>query len=72
MSKYQFPKNFLLGGATAANQYEGGFSQDNKGLANVDLIPSGDKRIAVAKGLIDPASLEKDLRYPLVMKIKKY
>lgn len=64
MSKYQFPKNFLLGGATAANQYEGGFSQDNKGLANVDLIPSGDKRIAVAKGLIDPASLEKDLRYP--------
>ncbi|WP_153056941.1 family 1 glycosylhydrolase, partial [Streptococcus suis] len=25
MSKKQFPKGFLWGGATAANQFEGGF-----------------------------------------------
>lgn len=26
-----FPDNFLWGGAVAANQYEGGFNEDNKG-----------------------------------------
>ena len=49
MSKYQFPDNFLLGGATAANQYEGGFSQDNKGLSNVALNPNGEKRLPIDK-----------------------
>lgn len=64
MSKYQFPDNFLLGGATAANQYEGGFSQDNKGLSNVDLIPNGEKRLPIAKGLLDPDKLEKTVNFP--------
>ncbi|MBR1729877.1 MAG: family 1 glycosylhydrolase, partial [Selenomonadaceae bacterium] len=26
-----FPKNFLWGGAVAANQYEGGYLEDGKG-----------------------------------------
>ncbi|MBQ0066457.1 MAG: family 1 glycosylhydrolase, partial [Firmicutes bacterium] len=26
-----FPKDFLWGGATASNQYEGGWDQDGKG-----------------------------------------
>ena len=30
MSK--FPKDFLWGGATAANQCEGGYNEDGKGL----------------------------------------
>lgn len=64
MSEYQFPDNFLLGGATAANQYEGGFSKDKKGLANVDLIPGGNKRLAVAKGLLDPSDLKKNISFP--------
>lgn len=36
-----FPKEFLWGGATAANQCEGGYQEGNRGLANVDVIPAG-------------------------------
>ncbi len=36
-----FSKSFLWGGATAANQYEGAFNEDGKGLACADLITSG-------------------------------
>ena len=28
-----FPKNFLWGGATAANQYEGGWQEGGRGIA---------------------------------------
>ena len=28
-----FPKNFLWGGAVAANQYEGAYLEDGKGLS---------------------------------------
>ena len=38
-----FPQNFLWGGATAANQYEGGYAEDGKGLAVADLITDGNK-----------------------------
>ena len=37
-----FPKNFLWGGATAANQYEGGYLSGGKGLATADVITNGD------------------------------
>ena len=36
-----FPENFLWGGATAANQYEGAFDQDGKGLSVQDVTPKG-------------------------------
>lgn len=39
----EFPKDFLWGGATAANQYEGGFKMDGRGLAVTDLITNGSK-----------------------------
>lgn len=42
-----FKKDFLWGGATAANQCEGGFSEGSRGLANVDLVPSGEDRSAI-------------------------
>ena len=38
-----FPKDFLWGGATAANQYEGGYADGGKGLAVADLITDGTK-----------------------------
>ena len=38
-----FPKDFLWGGATAANQYEGGYAEGGKGLAVADLITDGTK-----------------------------
>ena len=34
-----FKEGFLWGGATAANQVEGGIFEDGRGLANVDLMP---------------------------------
>ncbi|WP_018887372.1 glycoside hydrolase family 1 protein [Paenibacillus massiliensis] len=37
-AKQGFPKNFLWGGATAANQLEGGFDADGKGLSTADMI----------------------------------
>ena len=36
-----FPEGFLWGGATAANQCEGGYNEGGRGLANVDVIPHG-------------------------------
>ncbi len=32
-------KDFLWGGATAANQCEGAYHEGGRGLANVDVIP---------------------------------
>lgn len=36
-----FPKNFLWGGATAANQYEGGYLEGGKGLNTSDVLTAG-------------------------------
>ena len=36
-------KDFLWGGATAANQYEGGYLSGGKGLSALDAIAGGDK-----------------------------
>lgn len=36
-----FPKNFLWGGATAANQIEGGYQEDGRGLALSDIMTAG-------------------------------
>lgn len=55
-----FPEDFLWGGATAANQYEGGFDQGNKGDCISDHITGGSKeRKRVFTPVIDP-----NLYYP--------
>lgn len=41
MSKSVFPENFLWGGATAANQYEGGYLSGGKELSTLDAITGG-------------------------------
>ena len=33
-----FPNNFLWGGATAANQYEGGYLDGGRGLSTSDVV----------------------------------
>lgn len=38
-----FPKNFLWGGAVAANQCEGAYNEDGKGLSIQDVMPHGIK-----------------------------
>lgn len=35
------PKNFMWGGASAANQYEGGFDEGGKGLNAIDVLTNG-------------------------------
>ena len=45
-----FPKNFLWGGATAANQCEGAYTEGGRGLANVDVCCSGEDRMDIISG----------------------
>lgn len=39
--KSKFPKDFLWGGAVAANQCEGAYDEDGKGLSVQDVMPRG-------------------------------
>ena len=39
--KSKFPKDFLWGGAVAANQCEGAYNEDGKGLSVQDVLPRG-------------------------------
>ena len=52
----KFPKGFLWGGATAANQCEGAWQADGKGLATVDVTPFGADRFPVATGYMETVS----------------
>ncbi|WP_010093966.1 6-phospho-beta-glucosidase [Ornithinibacillus scapharcae] len=45
-----FPQGFLWGGAIAANQAEGAYLADGKGLTTVDLLPTGEKRFPIMLG----------------------
>lgn len=49
-SSLGFKDGFLWGGATAANQCEGAYNVDGRGLANVDIVPYGKNRLKVMKG----------------------
>ena len=59
-----FPKDFLWGGATAANQCEGAYNVDGRGLANVVVQPHGKERFAVSAGKRVMLSLEDGYYYP--------
>ena len=37
----KFPSDFLWGGATAANQYEGGYNEGGKALTMIDVTTGG-------------------------------
>ena len=37
----QFPKEFLWGGATAANQHEGGYREGGRGVSTSDVVTAG-------------------------------
>jgi 6-phospho-beta-glucosidase len=57
-----FPKGFLWGGATAANQCEGAYLEGGRGLANVDVVPHGKDRFPVALGQLKMLECD-DLHY---------
>ncbi len=59
--KGKFPQGFMWGGATAANQVEGAYDQDGKGLSIVDAIPGGKDRLQIVSSpefdfTLDPAN----------------
>lgn len=62
--KKSFPPGFLWGGATAANQYEGGFQKGKKGQAIVDVLPEGEQRYAVMSGQKHYKDLDESTIYP--------
>ena len=62
MSK--FPQGFLWGGATAANQFEGAYNVDGKGLTVADILPGGKERLElIFKGNI-PLEIQDGKSYP--------
>lgn len=64
MGEKGLPENFLWGGATAANQCEGGYGKGGRGPATVDFIPFGEHRRQVMTGEMDYHSLGEETFYP--------
>lgn len=65
-------KNFLWGGATAANQCEGGYKEGGRGLANVDVTPHGKDRYPVLAGKMKMLELDSEHYYPALKSIDMY
>lgn len=67
-----FREDFLWGGATAANQCEGAYNEDGRGLANVDLCPVGEDRRGVITGFTKMLDFDDDHFYPAQEAIDMY
>lgn len=65
-------KDFLWGGATAANQCEGAYAEGGRGLANVDVIPHGPDRRSVMLGVRKMDQIEDGYYYPALKGIDFY
>ncbi len=65
-------KNFLWGGATAANQCEGGYNEGGRGLANVDVTPHGKDRYPVLAGKMKMLELDNEHYYPALKSIDMF
>ena len=65
-------KDFLWGGATAANQCEGGYKEGGRGLANVDVAPHGKDRFPVLAGKMKMFECDDDHYYPAHEAIDMY
>lgn len=51
-----FPEGFLWGGASAANQYEGGYNEGGKGLSTADVTSAGAHQVPRKVTWIDDAT----------------
>lgn len=65
-------KDFLWGGATAANQCEGGWNEGGRGVANVDLIPWGPDRMKVERGEMKMYEFDEGHHYPAMVGIDMF
>ena len=64
-----FPKDFLWGGAFAANQVEGGAREGGRGLSTADIFPLGDRKKGGCfdrswEQILEAAEDPDDSRYP--------
>ncbi|WP_431834011.1 glycoside hydrolase family 1 protein [Enterocloster citroniae] len=57
MSRIQFPEHFMWGGAVAANQSEGAYRADGKGLSIQDIMPRGIKGEPTREPTVDNMKL---------------
>lgn len=55
---HDFPQDFLWGGATAANQIEGAWNQDGKGLTTAEVVRRASDRKKMSMGDVTRASIE--------------
>lgn len=65
MTKSYFPKNFLWGGAIAANQAEGAWNIDGKGMSVADVAqykPNIDPKDYVSQWHVSPAQIQKAMQ----------
>ncbi len=67
-----FPNGFMWGGATAANQCEGGIFEGGRGLANVDVCPAGADRSAVITGHKKMLAMDDAHTYPAAEAVDQY
>ena len=65
-------EDFLWGGATAANQCEGGYKEGGRGLANVDVAPHGKDRFLVLAGKMKMFECDDEHYYPAHEAIDMY
>lgn len=57
-------KEFLWGGAIAANQCEGAYLEDDRGLCNIDLLPQGEDRLDTMNGINVNLEIDPNKYYP--------
>lgn len=67
-----FREDFLWGGATAANQCEGGYNEGGRGLANVDVVPIGEDRGPIITGQMKHLDFDDEHFYPAKEAIDMY
>ena len=67
-----FKKDFLWGGATAANQLEGSYLQDGKGLSIADVMPGGLDRMKEISSADFNWDISSDAKYPNHLGIDHY
>lgn len=71
------PKDFYWGGASAANQYEGGYNEGGKGLNAIDVLTNGSAteprkvtwKTNDGKTGVTPMRGEKNLNYLMVQSL---
>ena len=68
----KMPDSFLWGGATAANQCEGAYLEDGRGLSTVDVVPYGPDRMKVARGVMKMLECDSEHTYPAHEAIDMY